>query len=143
MMQAFKPSPNVFCVLPLEFQQPQDIKKAFLVKMLTLSAPLIAFALSRLVISVSRVFVSVCFLILANPFREQILVMIILGDVKTLLLLAAYLDGGILVGPNEKVNLVSEIIYSDGPSYDARINLPKCNINGHCLRNLQQTLSTL
>jgi len=48
----FKPSPNVYCVLPLKFQEPHDIKNTFLAEILNLSAPLIVFASCRQEISV-------------------------------------------------------------------------------------------
>ena len=51
-MHVFKPSPNMFSVLPLKFQEPHDIKNTFLAEMLNLSTPLIVFAPGRQVISV-------------------------------------------------------------------------------------------
>ena len=77
-MHVFKPSQNVFCVLPLKFQEPQDIKNSFLAEMLNLSTPQIVFAPGREVISVKRAFDCDCFPVLANPCRDPILAIITL-----------------------------------------------------------------
>jgi len=87
-MHVFKPSPNVLCALPLKFQEPHDIKNAFLAEMLNLSTPLIVFAPGGQVISVLSAFGYDCCPVLANPFRDPTLVIITLGDVKNSLLSA-------------------------------------------------------